>query len=77
MPKPITIVHTDDESSTDDEEDENISEADRALRKQHADEIEKYIDWERSNLSRLLSEFPDGTKLTRKKARCDLSIKRS
>lgn len=61
-----------DDESTSDDEDDNASGADRELRKQHAEEIEKYIDWERSNLTRLFSEFPDGTKLTRKKARCAL-----
>lgn len=60
-------VENDDSSSEDDEE--SITEEDRKLREQYTEEIEQYIELERNHLSKLLQDFPDGTKLTRKKAR--------
>lgn len=60
---------TDSSSEEEDDPSDLTSEADRKLRKEHAEEIELYIASERNNLTKLLTEFPEDTKLTRKKAR--------
>lgn len=72
LTNPLIIPRLSEEDSASEDEDNcsvATSEQERRLSKRHCDEIDKYIEVERNKLTRLLQEFPEDTKLTRKKAK--------
>lgn len=52
-----------------DESDSQDSEKVREMNRKCSEELDEYIEREREKLTRLLTEFPEETKLTRRKAR--------